>query len=154
LASETDEKLFDRLGHRNIYFREFAQRLLTERLSEKPNARSRSSLQKLVLDTAAPRPARMHALWTLIGSDSLDERFHMSLLRHSDATLRAWAVRAAGNAGSVATPVRNAVAALARDSSPDVQLQVAIAVRKVRGLDALQVLTEVLAHCGEDKMIP
>jgi putative heme-binding domain-containing protein len=154
LASETDEQLIERLGHRNIYFREFAQRLLTERPSEKPNARSRSSLQKLVLDTAAPRPARMHALWTLIGSDSLDERFHMSLLRHSDATLRAWAVRAAGNAGSVATPVRNAVAALARDSSPDVQLQVAIAVRKVRGLDALQVLTEVLAHCGEDKMIP
>jgi hypothetical protein len=34
LASESDDQLIARLGSRNIYFRETAQRILTERLSE------------------------------------------------------------------------------------------------------------------------
>src|SRR5262249_28824016 len=38
--------------------------------------------------------------------------------------------------------------------APDVQLQVAIAARKVEGLDALAILLDVLAHCGHDKLIP
>jgi len=35
-----------------------------------------------------------------------------------------------------------------------VQLQVAIASRKINGLDALPILSEVLEHCGQDKLIP
>ena len=50
--------------------------------------------------------------------------------------------------------IRESVTALARDPSPDVQLQVAIASRKIDGCDALSVLTDVLAHCGNDKVIP
>ena len=43
------------------------------------------------------------------------------------------------------------------DGSPDVQLQVAIAARKIEGFfafDPLPVLLDVLAHCGDDKLIP
>ncbi len=50
--------------------------------------------------------------------------------------------------------IREKVAELARDPSPDVQLQVAIASRKIKGFDALPVLSEVLSHCGQDKIIP
>jgi hypothetical protein len=46
------------------------------------------------------------------------------------------------------------IKALAKDSSPDVKLQVAIAARKVKGLDPLPLLVEVLANSGDDKLIP
>jgi len=71
--------------------------------------------------------------------------------------LPAWAgnvTGAAGNLGVVTPAVRAKVAALARDPSPDVQLQIAIASRKIKNFDALPVLSDVLAHCGQDKLIP
>src|SRR5204862_1817428 len=46
------------------------------------------------------------------------------------------------------------ISALAKDKSPDVLLQVAIAARKITGLDAMPILLDVLAHCGDDKLIP
>jgi putative heme-binding domain-containing protein len=96
----------------------------------------------------------MHSLWVLIGSGSLEPSFHVRLLAHDDAAFRAWAVRAAGNFGKVTPEVRDGVVALARDPSPDVQLQVAIASRKIADCNALPVLAAVLARCGNDKVIP
>ena len=43
---------------------------------------------------------------------------------------------------------------MARDKSPDVQLQVVITSRKIKEIDALPILNEVLASCGQDKLIP
>jgi putative heme-binding domain-containing protein len=222
LASQSDDQLIARLASGNIYFRETAQRLLTERLgsaaalaSAKPPAQPgsaasvgalptdsgargkahaegeeqgtrvrvdsqalRSKLEKLVLSpvsadarrlNAKPefdqslvtsaaattqRKARLQALWALIGSGTLDPAFHLNVLGHADPAYRAWGVRAAGNFGNVTPAVRQKIAALARDPSPDVQLQVAIASRKIKSLDALPVLSDVLAHCGQDKLIP
>jgi putative heme-binding domain-containing protein len=161
LGRETDEQLIARLGSGNIFFRETAQRILTERLSGTSlNGRSettelRAKLEALVANEAvASRKARLHALWALIGGGALDPAFHLNLLAHSHATFRAWGVRAAGNLGEVSGVIRERLAALARDPSPDVQLQVAIASRKIKNLDALPVLADVLAHCGHDKVIP
>jgi putative heme-binding domain-containing protein len=182
LATETDDQLIARLASGNIYFRETAQRILTERSHSRE---LRGKLEKLVLAEAPPTPspprnrsaelplgsaqapdraemelgapsrkARMHALWALIGSGALDPEVHLKLLAHSDSACRAWGVRAAGNFGDVSAAIREKVAALARDPSPDVHLQVAIASRKIKGFDALPVLSDVLAHCGHDKIIP
>ena len=153
LATETDDQLITRLGSGNIFFRESAQRLLTERAGDK-TGNLLSALKQLVFNGGASRKSRLHALWTLIGSGSLGQEFHQRLLAHDDATFRAWAVRAAGNFGTVTPAIRERVATLARDPSPDVQLQVAIASRKIKGSDALAVLVDVLAHCGQDKLIP
>jgi putative heme-binding domain-containing protein len=150
LAAESDEQLISRLQSQNIYFRESAQRLLTERNS--PELRTR--LQLLVLADAAPGKGRRHGLWALIGTGSLEPAFHARLLEHPDPANRAWGVRAAGNFRQVSPAIRDRVAALARDAGPDVQLQVVIAARKVEGLDALAALVDVLAHCGQDKLIP
>jgi putative heme-binding domain-containing protein len=150
LAAEGDEHLVRRLHSPNIYFREAAQRLLTERNT--PAIRSR--LRALVLDGAAPRKARLHGLWALIGTGALEPEFHARLLAHPDPAYRAWGVRAAGNFHRVSPPLRERVAALARDRAPDVHLQVAIAARKVEGLDPLPVLMDVLEHCGQDRLIP
>ena len=171
LASESDDQLIARLASGNIYFRETAQRILTERLGSaaarncgnemtpgesvqaQRAAELRTKLEDVVL-SAAQRKARLHALWALIGSGALDPAFHLKVLAHSDPAYRAWGVRAAGNFGTVSSAIREKVAELARDPSPDVQLQVTIASRKIKNLDALPVLSDALAHCGQDKLIP
>jgi putative heme-binding domain-containing protein len=168
LAAESDDQLIMRLASGNIFYRESAQRILTERLSAatanspagddagQPRDVLRRKLENLVATSAtiANRKARLHALWALIGSGPLNPAFHERMLAHDDATFRAWAVRAAGNFREVTPTIRASVSALARDLSPDVQLQVAIASRKIDGCDALLVLTDVLALCGNDKVIP
>ena len=150
LGEESDERLIERLHSPNIYFRETAQRLLCER----NNAAARRKLEKLVLDDREPRKARMHAMWALVGTGSLEPAFHQKLLAHEDAGFRAWGVRAAGNYRQVDPVVRDRVAALADDRSPDVQLQVAIAARKIPGIDATAVLTRVLVASSDDMLIP
>src|SRR6185503_18036686 len=104
--------------------------------------------------TARERKARLHALWALIGSGTLEPGFHLKLLADSDPAFRAWGVRAAGNFGAVSAAIQERVTAMARDPSADVQLQVAIASRKIKDFDAFPVLSDVLAHCGQDKIIP
>jgi putative heme-binding domain-containing protein len=150
LTKENDAKLLERLRSPNVYFRDQAQRLLCERNTPE----IRSALQKVVLDAAEPHKARMHALWALVGTGSLDPAFHTQLLDHSDASLRAWGVRAAGNYGKVDRDIRDRVAKLARDSSDDVQLQVIIAARKLQGLNPLPVLLDALAASGDDRLLP
>jgi putative heme-binding domain-containing protein len=155
LAAESDDMLIGRLGHPNLWYRETAQRLLCERNT--PSIRAQ--LERLVEDAQAPRQARLHALRSLIGMGKLGTEFHLRLLKHPHPTFRAWALRAAGNlaqfAGiSLPAAIHSQVAALARDPSPDVQLQVAIAARKLENQAALPILVDVLASCGQDKLIP
>ena len=156
LATESDDQLIARLASGNIFFRESAQRILTERLVRRcrPTCSAHGAMTLAQMHAKqlrrklenprhqrANRKARLHALWVLIGSGSLEPSFHERLLAHDDATFRAWAVRAAGNFGKVTDAIRERVIALARDPSPDVQLQVAIASRKIEGCDALPVLS-------------
>jgi putative membrane-bound dehydrogenase-like protein len=150
LSKESDDQLIERLHSPNVYFRDLAQRLLCERNS--PAVRAK--LEKLVLDDREPRKARMHGLWALIGTGTLDAGFHMKLLEHEDAGYRAWGVRAAGNMGKVSAGLREKVESLSRDPSPDVLLQVAVAARKVEGLHPEALLLHVLASCGDDRLIP
>jgi putative heme-binding domain-containing protein len=150
LATEDDEALVRRLGSPNIYFRESAQRLLTERNT----VTVRERLERLVLDASAPRKARLHGLWALIGTGALEPAFHARLLDDADPAYRAWGVRAAGDAKAVTPALRDRIAGMVEDASPDVLLQLAIAARKIEGLDALPLLVAILSRCGEDRLIP
>jgi putative heme-binding domain-containing protein len=150
LTKESDDELIKQLASPNVLFRDLAQRVLCERDS----ADARPKLEKLVLDDDAPRKARMHALWSLVGTGKLTPAFHEKLLAHRDASFRAWGVRAAGNFGKVEPAVRDKVLSMAKDEARDVQLQVAIAAKKLEGVDPLPVYFRVLAACGDDKLIP
>jgi putative membrane-bound dehydrogenase-like protein len=150
LARETSEQLIDRLASPNVLYRDLAQRVLAER----NDGAARPKLQSLVLDVGAPRKARMHALWALLGARPLDGAFHVRLLADRDAGFRAWGVRAAGNAHTVDSAVSEKVLALVDDPSPDVLLQVAIAARKIEGINARTALLGVLRRCGDDELIP
>ncbi|MEI8071100.1 MAG: PVC-type heme-binding CxxCH protein [Planctomycetota bacterium] len=150
LAKETDEQLVKRLHSPNVLYRDLAQRVLVERARPE----TRPLLEQLTLDAAAPRKTRLHALWSLVGTGTLDKQFHLKLLAHEDAGFRAWGVRAAGNFHQVDGAVAARIVALAEDPSPDVKLQVAVAARKVQGLEPLPLLIKVLAGSEGDRLIP
>ena len=176
LASESDEQLIARLRSPNVFYRDLAQRLLAERAS----VGAMPKLEALALDAQADRKHRLHALWALAGTGALRREFHTQLLDHKDPSFRAWGVRLAGNqaaAGQAAAgqaagkasggdaaggagvvgldaELARRVAKMAADNAPDVKLQVAIAARKLPGVDPLPVLLETLVTCGDDRLVP
>ena len=89
-----------------------------------------------------------------ISCGPLEADFEQKLLDDKDPGFRAWAIRAAGNAGKVDAAVRTKIVGLAKDEAPTVRLQTAIAARKIDGIDAIPTLLEVLNHSGDDKLIP
>jgi len=157
LGAESDDKLLQRLGDANIFYRDIAQRLLTERLLQ-PGGKDRQAttdkLADLVIQGKSLRKARLHALWTLIGAGPLPNRLHVRLVDDGDPTFRAWAVRAAGNSRKAEEGVLNRLLGLTLDNSPDVLLQWAIAATKVEGVEPMTVLLSVLRHAENDKLIP
>jgi putative membrane-bound dehydrogenase-like protein len=174
LARETDDQLIDRLSSPNIYFRETAQRLLSERdpavqrvrpgkLDNNPAGQSetRGKLDKLWKEESVPRKTRLHAIWALIGMSDVQPQIFDDLMVHDDPIFRAWGVRAAGNdrKSTVADEARKKMILsrldkLANDPSPDVRVQVAIASRKLEGLDALPILFAIVARATDDPLIP
>ena len=156
LSKETDDQLLQHLHSPNVYFRDIAQRILCERLlADGDHAATKGKLEALVLDNGAPRKARMHGLWSLVGGGKLNEDFHLKLLKHEDGGFRAWSVRAAGNMKQVPEAVKTHVVSVAsHDTFPDVRLQTAIAARKVQGVEPISLLTQVLVNSADDKLIP
>jgi putative membrane-bound dehydrogenase-like protein len=161
LSKETDEQLLKRLEAKNDFIRHTAQRVLVERLYDpvRPRKLLRSEdSQALLCDVAltidAPRQTRLHALWTMISSGPLTKETLRSLLSADDPLIRAWGVRAAGNQQKADAEIVQKLRELTADRSPDVKLQVAIAARKVVGLDPMTTLVAVLANAGDDKLIP
>ncbi|MHB1559628.1 MAG: c-type cytochrome, partial [Isosphaeraceae bacterium] len=150
LAKSSEDDLIGLLASPNVYDRDIAQRLLTERASPE----IRGKLEALVLDAKLDRKARMHGLWALISSGPLDPGFHAKLLTHPDATFRAWGVRAAGNMGQVEPAIRESVFKLVADPSPDVRLQVVIAARRLLGHNRLPLLLDVQRQSYQDPLIP
>ncbi len=150
LAKETSAQLVERLHSPNVYFRDIAQRLLTER----NDSAAVPQLEQLVLDDGASRKARLHALWALVGTGGLSPEFHAALLANADSGIRAWGVRAAGNFGKVDDLLRGKILSLAADPAAEVRLQVVIAATKLEGVDAMPVLLQVLSTSGGDKLLP
>ena len=150
LARKNDADLTALLGSSNGFDRETARRLLTERTDPQADA----GLRKLAFDRSAARRTRMNAVWTLVGRGVFDPEFLLALMEDPDPGFRAWGVRASGNAKKVDPAVRRRLQSLANDDSPDVQLQVAVAARKVEGLDPVALLVAVASACKDDPLIP
>jgi putative heme-binding domain-containing protein len=153
LATDSDEVLLKHLGNPNIYFRENAQRLLIERLSNARSPGIRPKIEAIVLDEKSNHKARMHALWVLVSSGPLPEIFHLRLLSHEDPLLRSWGVRSAGNMHQISQEIRTKLKGMVNDSSKDVLLQLAIAAKKITAIDAPKLLSDVLANADKDMVI-
>ncbi len=161
IAQETDEQLIARLAQVNDYFRGTAQRVLTERLAGgQAQPGTPEELERSVLDSSRPHFARMHALFALGSAKPFTTEFHRQLLQANDASLRAWGVRfaaefaASPRSHQLDAAIVASVAELANDPAPQVALQVAIAARRIPGLDAPEILVKVLRQHGDDSLIP
>ena len=158
LSREGVNNLLGRIESPNIFIRETTRRVLTELLLKEnvkdPNDQNLAyvALTNMGFDSDTPRKPRLHAQWALAGTRFMDTR--LLGLDGKDATDRAFAVRSGIYVDNLEPEVRNKILKLARDRSPDVQLQVAIVARKLKGVDPLPVLIDVLTHCGDDKLIP
>ena len=144
LGEKADDELIALLASGNGYDRDIAQRLLAER---GPAVQGR--LIAAIADAKAPVVQKRHATWALIGSGPIELEPHRALLNAADPTIRAFAVRAAGNMGRVDPAIGGAVKKLASDPDPSVRLQVAIASKKIDGLDPMPVLLEVLSNADD-----
>ncbi len=142
--------MLERLDDDNIYLRETAQRLLAERACQGVV----EPLQQIVLDPSASHRWRMHALWSLYGGKVITPEFARQLLASQDASLRGWGVRATASLMPQDEQLAQICVELAKDTSPDVQLQVAIAAGKLQDIDALATWITILANCGDDSLIP
>ena len=104
------------------------------------------------------RPRHAHALWALISTWEHRRADQTQTLLNKRSDRSGLGVRSCGNAGQRWRCQRRSTrrfASLARRiRRPTCKLQVAIAARKIEGLDPLPVLVEVLANAGDDKLIP
>ena len=162
LTKDSDDQLIERLNAGNDFIRHTAQRLLFERQLADINSMAgipkrigtREKLRQLIEDKNAPQRQRAHALWVLISTWEIDEGQTQYLMKNAEPWVQAWIVRLLGNIGGASPAQIETIRKLGREGSPDVKLQVAIASRKIHDLDALPILVEVLAHAGDDKLIP
>ncbi|MDX1962769.1 MAG: hypothetical protein SFX18_06425 [Pirellulales bacterium] len=147
LSRDSDEQLIARLQSPNVYYRDIAQRILSERQSKT----ALPILEKLVQDEKLPGKYRMHALWAILGAGQLSEQMLDYLLRQDNPALRAWGVRAAGDQGEVSAAALAIITELAQKSPPEVLIQVAIAAKKLKGANPIKLLFDVLVSAEEDE---
>lgn len=153
LGARRPEELVALLDGPNEYVRTTARRLLAERLTSA--APERALLVNVALDETVAVERRLRHLWTLAAMEGgLTEELLVKLLGSSAPAMRAWGVRLLGDRRTASPETRRVLASLARDPSPVVQREVAVAAPKLDGLDPLPVLLEVLTHCGDDPLIP
>jgi len=150
LADESGDELVERLHSKNRFYRNLAQRVLSEGHDQATTAK----LEQLVFDTSAARKTRMHALWSLIGARKVSDELTLKLLQSNDDLLRAWAVRNQGIVASDSDQIAEAIQKLSSDKSPKVRLQVAILAPQVGYLDTIPTLLTVLKNSPEDRLIP
>lgn len=150
LAGAAPAELVAALGDPNVHIRETATRLLSQNNCEGVVA----DLEKLVAAAETPLKHRMHALQALVAGRALSLETALKLCDHPEPSVRAWAVRGGANLHPTSRPLAEKVAKMSGDTSPDVLLQVAIAVGKLKEIDRLQTWVNVLANCGDDELIP
>src|SRR5438094_2695375 len=125
LARLSSALLVQMLAHPNVWQRRTAQRLLNERRDPKTKA----PLEKLLADGTTIE-ARLAALWTLHGSELLDDATLDKYTNDKKASVRAWATRLTGERGADSPAAIQRLAAPAIDRDPRVRLSVATRARQ------------------------
>jgi putative membrane-bound dehydrogenase-like protein len=125
LTQSTPAELVALLEHSNAWHRRTAQRLLTERRPEE----ARSSLEQRFRQPGPLEP-RLATLWTLHGTEWLNENLLAEAAVDSEPAIRAWAARLTGERGNPTTAALSLLVDLAADPDPTVRLAAATAARQ------------------------
>lgn len=119
MLEETPAQLVEHLSHPNGWWRDTAQKLLILK-----GDKSIVPALKEVVKNGSTVEAKMHALWTLEGLNSLDKDIVSSASKDSEARVRVASIRvseALFKAGDKS--IADMVFALGKDSNPDVRIQ-------------------------------
>ena len=144
LGEATIEELVGYLAHANGWHRRTAQRLLFE----KQDKAALPPLERLAREGETPQ-ARLHALWTLEGLESVQPALVRAALKDSHPGVRENALRLAER---LVPKFVDDVLALADDSSARVQFQLALSLGEVRDdRRARDTLAVIAARHAEDR---
>jgi len=155
MAKLSDDRLIDMLGAGNDWRRDMAQRILAERLlaggDTATAVRTALEAEKFFFRNEEEYRRR---LGVLMAAGELNEELHLRCLRESMTSIRAWAVRAAGEQSQISDAVGKRIIELRNDPSPQVRLQVAIAAAKQESIPTIPTLVAVLAQAENDPLVP
>jgi putative membrane-bound dehydrogenase-like protein len=138
LGEAASSSLTTLLEHPNSWQRETAARLLYERQDQSAVER----LNRLITSGNIPA-ARVHALWALEGLASLGSEQIQLGLRDEDSSVRAQAIVLAATHTAEAPSLRQAIVKLAKDDSPQVRFQVALALAPVNDVEEVSALRSI-----------
>ncbi len=127
------------LSHPNRWFRQTAQRLLTDRHD------ATILPQLLALLKGEPGQLSLEALWALNASGGLDQPTALRLLEHRDPFVRLWTVRLMGDAKKVTPEFTAAAARLAeREENVEVRVQLACTAKRLPAEQDLSIVRAML----------
>ncbi len=143
LSHATPAELIEALSHPNGWWRDTAQRLLTERDDAATIAPLRS-----VVATGTRKFGRLHALWTLEGMGRLDEETLLAGLSDSDGKIRAAAIRLAEPLlkSNAETKLETRLRQLLNENNFDVQLQLAFTLSTLPSSAALDGMAQIASR--------
>lgn len=150
-ARISSSELLNRLRSTNRWERQTAQRLLADRGDRGMVVHLKESLHR------SEGQAALECLWALSQAGGLDEGELLSAMGHSDAPVRLWAVRLAGDARAVSPAVANRMAQLAGgESNLEVRIQLAASAKRLEVGFAMPVIRGLLTHevDAEDARMP
>jgi putative membrane-bound dehydrogenase-like protein len=125
LTQSTPSELVTLLEHPNAWHRRIAQRLLTERRPQE----IQPALKQRFLQPGQLEP-RLAALWTLHGTEWLDDNLLAHAVTDPEPAVRAWAARLTGERGDTSAAGMSRLLTLATDPDPTVRLASATAARQ------------------------
>lgn len=145
LGRTSTEELVAQLENPNAWWRETAQRLLYERQDKSAAAR----LRQLVTSSQLPQ-ARLHALYTLAGLNSLVEPDLLTAMRDSVSHVRRHGVLLSESSLDKSPALKDRVVELASDANVDVRFQVAFTLGNLRDDRVAAALAKIAARDAGD----
>lgn len=140
--------LVKHLSDANEWWRMTAQRLLVER-------QDKAAVKELeALARGGPTAeARVHALWTLDGLQSLQSLLVEAGLHDPSPNVREQALQLSEARVANSPSLRSAVLAAGGDESPRVRFQAALSIGALTGSDAVAALAKILVRDGADPWV-
>jgi glucose/arabinose dehydrogenase/mono/diheme cytochrome c family protein len=156
LLNESTTNLLKYLGHPNGWWRDNAQKLIIIRndRSVVPELKSIATGQKEVPKNDTGELARIHALWTLEGLNSIDKETLVHALNDPNPQVRKTAVWISeAYLRKNDSQMIDEVAKLKDDPSYDVRVQVFLSMSQSKSDKAIAVVKEIIKDNADNKMI-
>ena len=156
MLNEPDTKLLTYLGHPNGWWRDNAQKLIIIRgdKSVVPELKSIATGQKGVSKSDTGQLARIHALWTLEGLNSIDKGTLIHALNDPNPQVRKTAVWISeAYLRKNDSQMIDEVAKLEDDPSYDVRVQVLLSMYQSKSDEAKAIVKKIVADNTDNTMI-